>query len=240
MHYPLRRARGATLAAFFCLGVMLAPSPSSADDKARTLSLTGTGVAKARPDRAHITTGVVSESGTAQRALAANTSAVTQIIAELKTQGLEPKHIQTTNISVQPKYKRAKDSRQSIIVGYRVVNSVRLTIINLEKLGVILDKIVSLGSNQIGSIAFSIAETDALTDAARKDAMADALRKAKLYVEAAGAKLGPVMTISEHVANPAPRPVFARAAVSEAKAAVPIEAGEQSLQVRVNVTWELK
>lgn len=239
MFYTLRRAPAATITAFFCLFAILVPAAASADDKARTLSLTGTGTAKARPDRAHITTGVVSEGDTAYTALASNTAAMTKIISELKAQGLEPRHIQTTNISVHPKYQQAKDRRPAVIIGYRVVNSVRLTIGDLEKLGVILDKVVSLGSNQIGGIEFSIAETEQLTDAARKDAMADAIRKARLYAAAAGAELGPVMTISEHDAVPTPRPAFARAAM-ETKAAVPVEAGEQTLRVQVNVTWELK
>ncbi len=239
MFSTLRHSVIAILAALLCVCAIFAPATAAAEDKARTLSLTGTGTAKARPDLAHITTGVVSEGDTAHIALAENTAAMTKVIAQLKAQGLEAKHIQTTNFSVHPKYKQSKDGRPAVIVGYRVVNSVRITVHDLENLGVILDKVVSLGSNQIGGIEFSIAESDPLTDAARKDAMADAIRKAELYTAAAGVKLGPVMTISEHVASVTPRPVFARAAL-EAKASVPIEAGEQALSVQVNVTWELK
>jgi uncharacterized protein YggE len=157
----------------------------------------------------------------------------------MKAQGVEARHIQTTDFSVQPKYKHYKDGRPAVITGYRVVNSVSITVTDIARLGAILDRVVSLGSNKIGGISFSIAETEKLTDAARKKAMADARRKAEIYAGEAGAELGEVMSISENVASPAPRRFMARAAM-EAAAPAPIEAGEQALQVRVNVTWELK
>jgi uncharacterized protein YggE len=68
--------------------------------------------------------------------------------------------------------------------------------------------------------------------------MEDAIAKAKLYAEAAGAELGPVMTISEQ-GGYVPR--FAAAPPMEAAAkAVPIEPGTEKLDIEVQVTWELK
>ena len=228
------------------LGLLLAGPDTAAHaasgDKGggeRTISLAGTGVAKARPDTAHISTGVISEGPTAHEALEKNSAAMSQVVAELKAQGLEPKHIQTTNFAVHPRYQHFKDGKPSAIIGYRVVNSVRIKVRDLEKLGAIVDKVVALGSNQIGGIAFSVEDPAPLKDQARKLAMANAIRKAKLYAEAAGATLGKVLKISEGVTQRPPRPVFARAAV-EAKAATPIEPGQQMLQVRVDVTWQLQ
>lgn len=216
-----------------------APAPALADDKdARTVSVTGTGTANARPDTAHITTGVVSDGDTARAALDANSKAMTATIGALKEAGIEDRRIQTVNFAVHPRYTRAKEGEPRTIAGYRVVNTVRITVKDIGGLGEILDRVVAQGSNEVGGVSFSIDEADAFTDEARREAMADAQRKAELLAEAAGAKLGEVMSISEDAARPMPRQAFARTAMAE-DSAPPIEAGEQSLSVRVSVTWEL-
>ena len=68
---------------------------------------------------------------------------------------------------------------------------------DIGKLGTILDQLVTAGANSIGGISFDIDKPEDKQNEARKAAMADAIAKAKLYVEAAGAELGPVMTITE-------------------------------------------
>lgn len=238
---PTRSGWRAALALIACSAVMSwHPAPAAAEDKpARTIALTGTGTVSARPDTAHVSSGVVSDAGSADKALADNTQAMTRIIARLKALGMAGKDIQTANFSVSPRYSRATASQPRTIIGYRVTNSVRITVRDLNKLGAVLDQAVQSGSNQAGGIVFSVSNAENLKDTAREAAMADAMRKAKLYVTAAGAKLGPVVTISENFISPQPRPMMARMA-AEQKGAVPIEPGEQRLEVRVNVTWEIK
>lgn len=239
--HSTRLLQATTLAFVLCTSILLTPvSPATAaEDKARTITLTGTGSVTARPDIVHISTGVASDAKTAGAALSANTASMSKVISQLKAQGLEAKDIQTTDFSVQPRYRHYKDGQPATIIGYRVVNSVRITVRDISKLGAILDKVVTLGSNQIGGIRFSVSNAEKLKDTARRNAMADAIRKAEIYAAAAGVKLGQVKNISESFTSRPPRPVFARAAMRAEAASVPIEAGEQSLEVRVNVSWEL-
>lgn len=225
-----------SLIAIFCgqLG-----NPADAAERHRTLSLSATGTVSAKPDIAEISTGVVSDAKTARDALSANNDAMAKIITALKAAGVKDTDIQTSNFSVSPRYLHRKNEA-AIVVGYKVSNSVRIIVRDIAKLGKILDQVVTLGSNQINSINFSIANTAELLNEARKKAMASAIAKAKLYAEASGATLGKVLTINEQTFNNTPRPVFARAMKMEAAPAVPIEAGEQELQIRVSVSWELE
>ncbi|MFN3868066.1 MAG: SIMPL domain-containing protein, partial [Hyphomicrobiaceae bacterium] len=95
-----------------------------------------------------------------------------------------------------------------------------------------------LGATQIGGLSFDIADPAALRDAARKQAVDLARKRAELYAEAAGAKVGEVLTISEGGVAQIPRDHgFARAALAES---VPIERGSQQVEVVVTVTWALK
>ena len=189
----------------------LAPLAAGADEAPkRSISLTATGAIRTSPDKVDITTGVTSQAPTAKEALAKNSSSMTEVIAALKAEGLDPKDIQTTNFTVQPLYEERKDGRSPNIVGYQVTNSVHLTVHDIGKLGQILDKVVTLGANDVNSIEFGVAEPEALKDEARKLAMRNAIANAKLYAEAAGARLGKVLTISEDqdASSPAmPRPL---------------------------------
>lgn len=205
----------------------------------RTISLSATGTVKTTPDKVNITTGVTSEGQTARDALDKNTEAMTAVVEGLKAAGIDPKDIQTTNFSVSPIYEQKKQGQAAFITGYRVTNQVHITVRDTGKLGDILDKVVSLGANQIGSIAFGVSEPGVLEDEARKQAMRNAIADAKLYAETAGVELGPVLTITEEDGGYIPRYAEAAAPMAMDKA-VPIEGGTTTVQVRLRVTWELR
>jgi uncharacterized protein len=202
----------------------------------RTVSVSATGSVVAEPDLAMISTGVVSEADTAREALSRNTATMAKVIDGLKALGISAQDIRTTTLNVEPRYRSAKDQAPSI-VGYQVVNQVRITARELKRLGEVLDQIVSLGVNQIGGIAFEVSKAEELRDEARKMAMANALRRARLYAASAGADVGAVLMISEDAPAPAPRPL---ARTSLAASDLPIEPGTQRLEVKVYVTWALR
>jgi uncharacterized protein YggE len=220
-------------------GLLTATAGLSADrepPQERTISVSATGSVLAEPDLAMISTGVVSEADTAREALSRNTATMAKVIDGLKALGISAQDIRTTSLNVEPRYRSAKDQAPSI-VGYQVVNQVRITARELKRLGEVLDQIVSLGVNQIGGIAFEVSKAEELRDEARKMAMANALRRARLYAASAGADVGAVLTISEDAPAPAPRPL---ARTSLAASDVPIEPGTQRLEVKVYVTWALR
>lgn len=206
----------------------------------RTVSVTGLGIVKAKPDTASISIGVVSEGDTAREALDKNTAAMSRVIVELKGQKIKPVDIQTTNFSVRPKFQHFKDGKPPAVIGYRVVNSVHITVRDLKMLGSVLDQAVSLGSNQINGIQFFIAEAGSVENQARAKAIKDAQEKASLYATQAKAKLGKVLTISEQFRSRPPQPKFQMARRSDVASSVPIEPGEQKIQAQVHVVWELK
>ncbi len=206
----------------------------------RTISLAATGAVKTTPDKVDITTGVTSEAPTAREALDKNTEAMTEVVAALKSDGIDPKDIQTTNFTVAPVYEQRKEGAAPIIVGYRVDNSVHITLRDTSKLGAILDKVVSLGANDINSIEFGVAEPEALKDEARKLAMQNVIANAELYAEAAGVKARHGAHHQRGAGRLIPRYASAAPAHGDGAEAVPIEAGTATVEVRVTVTFELE
>ncbi|MDO8533195.1 MAG: SIMPL domain-containing protein [Xanthobacteraceae bacterium] len=214
--------------------------PAAAQDRSKsTLTVMGEGLAAARPDLA-----VVSQAGSAKDALAENSKATSAVIAAGKGAGIEARDLETTRVSVQPQYSYpAAGSREPRkIVGYEVSNALSIRVRDLDKLGVLLDRLVVVGANQLRDIELLVAEPGPLRDAARAAAMKDAVRKAGLYAEAAGVRIVRVMSIVEGQQN-GPRPPVLRALAAgapEARAAVPIEAGEQEFRGRVTAIFEIE
>jgi uncharacterized protein YggE len=224
-----------------------AASPARAgDDPARTLSLTGRAEVRAAPDMAVISAGTVSEAKTAREALSANNETMAAVLKTIAAAGVADKDIQTSNFSIQPKYTyppRASDGTQEApkIDGYTVSNSVTVLVRDLDRLGAVMDAVVSSGVNQMNGLNFTVAEPGPLRNEARKAAVAEARARAQLYADAAGVKLGPIRSIAEesHVRPPQP---MARMAMEAAApdAAVPIAQGEQVIEATVNIVWGLE
>ena len=149
------------------------------------MTVTGTGNVSARPDIAYLESGVVSEGKTAKDALSENTKAMNDIFDGLAKLDIDKDDIRTSQFSVNPIYTQppvqpdgTREPRS--IRGYQVTNQVTVTVRKLDRLGDILDKLVSLGSNQLNGVRFEIENPEPLLDQAREAAVLDALRKAKL------------------------------------------------------------
>jgi hypothetical protein len=203
----------------------------------RTVSVSASGGAAATPDRAAISTAVMTEAATAREAMSLNNGAMKKLIDGLKALGIEAKDIQTTAVNVQPRYGKPRNDGSSLVNGYQATHQVRIVVREIARLGEVLDQAVTLGANQMGGVSFEVSEAERLKDEARKAAMANARRRAELYAAAAGVGVGPVVAISETAPAPGPRHFQARAAMAEA---VPVEAGSIDLTVIVHVTWALK
>ncbi|MEP1443141.1 MAG: SIMPL domain-containing protein [Hyphomicrobiales bacterium] len=209
-------------------------------------SILGTGTIVTEPDIAYISTGIISEGETAEEALSKNSNSMAHVFDVLEEAGIERKHIQTSNFSVQPRYVHHRASsgderRPPRIVAYEVNNTVTVKIVELENTGKIISEVVKFGSNSLGNIRFDVSNREQLMDKARVKAVADARRKAEIYTKAAGASLGKVLGISEGGAGRRP-PQFkgvAKALPIAEAALAPVSGGEASISVRVNMTWEL-
>ena len=121
------------------------------------------------PDLAVITLGVMNSAATAREALDANNAAMNSVMAGLKSAGIAPNDMQTSNFTISPRYDFGQDNRQPPrVVAYDVSNTVTITVRKLDTLGAVLDQTVSQGSNQINGIMFSASDPGPAQDEARK------------------------------------------------------------------------
>ena len=203
------------------------------------ISVTGEGMVQGAPDMAILSIGVTTEAKSATEAMAANSKALTTVLEQLKAAGIEPRDLQTSNLSLNPNwtgYDAASGGRPTI-AGYTATNQLTVRIRAIVTLGGVLDAAIADGANSLNGLSFSMSDPRPATDAARVMAVKDARDKATLLVQAAGATLGRIVSINEGGSySPQPAPMFR--AASEAMA-VPVESGEVSVNAAVTVVFEI-
>ncbi|WP_019171402.1 SIMPL domain-containing protein [Pseudaminobacter salicylatoxidans] len=230
------------LAAAIALPAAAAHAQPTQNQPPARIIVTGEGEKTVAPDLALLSLSVMREAKTAREALDANNDAMAAVIAAMKAAGIEDRDLQTSGIQITPRYNfnnRPDGSQEAELVAYQVTNTLSVRVRDLAKAGDILDKSVSLGVNQGGGINFTNDDPSAVLTEARKLAVQDAIAKAKVLSEAAGVKLGRVLEIADQSFQPRPMPMAKSVAFDSARA-VPIQAGENSYNVQVNVTFEIK
>jgi uncharacterized protein YggE len=192
------------------------------------------------PDIAIVSIGVTTRGATAAEALSANSADLANVIATVKGEGVAERDIGTSGFSIYPVYEQPTptdgiEPGPAKIVGYQVINEVRVTIRDIATSGGILDKVVSAGANQVNGITFDNADRKTPANAALADAVRDAARQAGIMAEAAGVRLVRIVNIN---ASSGGVPVFARLEAIAA-APVPVMPGERAITANASVTWEI-
>ena len=216
-------------------------APSGGADEGgtmRTVTVTADGTASGTPDTAIVQLGVRTRAESANAALDLANQKATQLLDALKFGGVEQKDITTTNVFVYPQY--GSDGRK--IIGYEAGNTASVKIRDIANAGKIIDATAGVVGDEIvlEGVSFTIDDTGELRRVAREDALVNAEAQADQLAAASGLKRGPVVSIIEG-ATPGVVPVYERLAADTAggSAAVPLEPGQQELNLAVTVVYEL-
>lgn len=209
----------------------------------RLVSVTGSGEVKAQPDMAYVTLGVEARRPTLAEARAEVNATVERLLALTRELQIEPKFVDSTRLQVQPDYRWDEKESRQVLLGYVVSRQVDVELHDLERLGTLLEKSVSAGVNQVGGARLDSSRRKELERAALAQAVDDARLNADALARAAGARLGPVQSLS--TAGTMPVPMYAQKTMSVAAAPM-ADGAEQSYQssemkftASVNAQFEL-
>ena len=195
----------------------------------------------AKPDRAQVTIGVLSQAPTAQAASAQNATQSTAVVDAVKRALGGNVQIKTTEYSISPDYQYSKDGSASKVIGYHASNTVLATVDDLSLVGKIIDTATHAGANNINGIAFTLRNDEAV----RAQALAEAAGKARASAEAIAKALNlRVLGVLNAEATEAPvvRPLMMQARVSAQMnaAPTPIESGTLDIHASVVVTLQVQ
>jgi uncharacterized protein YggE len=223
------------------------------------ISVTADATIAAKPDRAAIEIGVVTESKTAQAAAAQNARRVEAVITALRAvlpaaggesapgetpppgaTTVSPAQITTVGYSLDPVYSRPKPGGNPILTSYSVSNTVRVTTDDLALVGPLIDGAMGAGANRINRLAFTLQDEQPLVMKALGMASTRAKEKAEAIASALGVNIVRVLQVEEN--GPSVRPVermLRLGAVSESPSPTPVESGTVDVTASVTLTVEV-
>ena len=212
--------------------------PAAAQDE-RTVSVSGEGRVSAVPDLAVVQVGVTTDAGTAAEALAANSAAMARVLGTFAAEGVEPRDLQTSSLSLGPRW-ADREGQAPVVEGYTARNVLSVRVRDLDRLGAILDAAAAggEGANTFEGLSFGMDEPGALEDEALRLAVADARRKAELVAAEAGIALGAVQRIDTGTV-PGPRPMDMQMARMAAAESVPVAQGELEIAASVSMVFAI-
>src|SRR2546428_745295 len=214
-------------------------SPLPAQTPPRTVHASGEGRISVAPDIARVTIGVDAQDQSLARANADATTRMGKVMGTLEKAGVAAKDVRTIRYAVDVPRSFEK-STTGVVIGYRVVNQVLVTVRDLRRLGGLLDQVVAAGANDVGGLSLEKEDISAERGRALERAMSDARGRASVLAKAAGASLGGALQVNE--GGPMPiRPigvmnVRARSAASD----VPLSTGELEIFATVDVAFAIR
>lgn len=161
-------------------------------DRSETLlSVSATGHAEARPDKAEFQAGIQTWARSAREASAANAREIGEIVEALGKLGIEEKDIQTRAVSVQRMDWGDRKGQ------FQAVNTVNVTVREVGKAGAAVTAVTEAGANIVSGPSLTMSDPEATANLAYANAYQAARKRAEAYARAAGMEVSRVLYIRD-------------------------------------------
>ncbi len=205
--------------------------------QSNTLSVNGEATIKAKPDVGYVSVGVQTENKESKVAQQDNAKKMTEVYKALEKLEIPKELIKTENYSVYPVEVYNEKDKRTYVSTYRVINTVRITVNDIDMVGEVIDAASLNGANKINNVVFGLKDADEYY----LQALKEAAKKAKIKAESVSDIFGIKLTIPSQInENANYQPVYYyrdSQAVSvikgEGQYATPVSYGE--LEIKANV-----
>lgn len=238
-----RRSALAGLAVALALlaGVGGAPAAAREEGPPPTIVVRGTGRVTLRPDTALVQVGAEQRAPSLADASAEVARRMREVLARVKGLGVAERDITTIAYAVTPVPAPRRPEEETVrILGYHVTNVVQVKIRDLDAVGRIMDAAMAAGANTVGGLVFTVDDRSRPEAEARAKAVKAAAEKARQLADAAGVKLGDLLSLTEETG---PRPMYERVGgpymAATAGAPGPVEAGQLDIVVSVEAHYRI-
>lgn len=169
------------------------------DEEERLITVSGDAEVRVPPDEVILTFGIETWDKDLSTAKKENDRRTRKVIALAKKFSIEPKHVQTDHISIDPTYDSYYD--HSSIRGYTVRKTVVFVLRDIDAFEDLLSSALQSGANYVHGIEFRTTEIRKHRDAARALAIKAAHEKATDLAGELGQAIGDPQAIDEEYAN---------------------------------------
>lgn len=215
---------------------------SNVTNKTDIFTVTGEGTLSIQPDIAYVNVGIQKTASTVKQIQLQTNEAMDKIISGLKTVGIDSKNIKTSNYSINPTYDWTSGTQK--ITGYSADTQLKIKITDIDKINQVIDSATTNGANQVNNVSFDVDNRDAAEETARKDAVAQANNKAKAAAEAAGFKLGKIISYSEssndnNFVRPVTYSLKTASGVADEAVATNLQTGSEEIKIVVAISYQI-
>jgi uncharacterized protein len=220
---------------------LLAEAQQTKTEMPSNIQVEGEAVVHAKPDRAEVDLGVITQAPDAKTAAAQNAQKLDRVIQQLKSQVAQNLQIKTIGYSLSPNYVYPPQGGEPKITGYIANNTVQVQTDDLTQVGAIIDTSIKAGANNVQSIRFMLKDDSAVQAQALREASQKARNKADALASALGVKVIRVLQVVE--GGQAVIPIQARTFGAEAAkmdVSTPVEPGTLEVHGKVTLTVEIK
>ena len=200
------------------------------------ITVAGHGEIKVMPDIALASLTVETTDRSESKAVSGNAAKMQAVMSALNGSNVAQKDIQNTSYYVATN--RNYDANPPVLTGYTVTNSIAVTLRDISKSGVIIDKVTTVGAT-VDGVSFDLADKDRVQGEALVAACANARSNADLMAGASGVSLGRVLMINQQgaVAPPVFAPMMARNTSFAGAAAAPqTSVSPQEVTITADIT----
>jgi uncharacterized protein YggE len=180
----------------FALALVLAPLSIKAQSPQPTIDVQGSAEIKVVPDEVFLVFGVETSDPSMAVAKSQNDQRVKKIVALATELKIDPKHLQTDFISIEP-WEHDLDN-QTKRTEYKIRKSIAVTLSEVGKFEELLSRALEVGANYVHGVQFRTTELRKYRDRAREMALEAAQQKAELLAGKLGRKVGPAIRVSEY------------------------------------------
>lgn len=168
-----------------------ANDPRGIDRNETLLSVSASGHAESRPDKAEFQAGVETWARSAKEASAANAKKIEQIVGALQGAGVGEKDIQTRAVTVN---RIDYGDRRG---QFQATNVVNVTVRDASKADQAVTAVTEAGANIVSGPNLSMTDPEATANLAYADAYKAARKRAEAYAKAAGMEVSRVLYIRD-------------------------------------------
>jgi len=218
---------------------IIGATATKADKSANTtiVSIVGTGVSQQQAQLITVNAGVTSFGTEASDAMRQNSTAMANIRAELRRNGIDPKDVRTQGMQLSP---GSRYEDHETIKGFNVTHNLSIVFRDIDKSGAVLDTLVKAGANQINGPSFSPDADKRISEIARTAAIRDANERAQYYARNLGLRVKRIITMRDSQGYASGQPAaMARYDVAPDRG-TQIAEGQDVVRVSVYADYELE
>jgi uncharacterized protein len=162
----------------------------------RQITVTGEAEVKVAPDQVLLTLAVETSDKDLVAAQRQNDERVKRVLALAAQFKIDPRHVQTAEISLQPRYETV--DRKRVFLGYFATRTIVICLKEMTRFEDLLSSALRAGTNNVEGVDFQSTQLRKFRDQARALAVRAAREKATAMAGELGQKLGRPRTITEN------------------------------------------